>query len=139
MQQTVAPRPIVRTWMRPVYFLLGMISLIVGIVGVVLPLIPTTGPLLLAAFFFARSSNRFHDWLMNHPRFGRLIADFRAGLGIPLITKVWALTAMIAAFTISAVFVTTHWAARMTLLVVGVWAVAYVARLPVSRRRPAFN
>jgi len=137
MQQFVTPRPAVRTWMRPVYFLLGIISLVVGVVGVVLPLIPTTGPLLLAAFFFARSSNRFHDWLTTHPRFGPLITDFRAGLGIPLITKVWALTAMIAAFTIGAVFVTTHWAARVTLLVVGVWAVTYVARLPVSRRRRA--
>jgi len=120
--------------MRPVYFLLGMISLTAGIVGVVLPLIPTTGPLLLAAFFFARSSNRFHDWLITHPRFGPLIADFRAGLGIPLVTKVWALTAMTAAFTIGTVFVATHWIARAVVLSVGVWAIAYVARLPISRR-----
>ena len=134
MQQTVAPRPAVRTWMRPVYFMAGMISLIVGIIGVILPLIPTTGPLLLAAFFFARSSDRFHDWLTTHPRFGPLIADLRAGLGIPLKTKVWALTAMVAAFTIGVVFVTTHWAARTAVIAVGVWAVAYVAKLPVSRR-----
>ena len=120
--------------MRPVYFLLGMISLTAGIVGVVLPLIPTTGPLLLAAFFFARSSNRFHDWLITHPRFGPLIADFRAGLGIPLVTKVWALTAMAAAFTIGTVFVTTHWIARAVVLAIGVWAIAFVARLPISRR-----
>lgn len=120
--------------MRPVYFLLGMVSLIVGIVGVVLPLIPTTGPLLLAAFFFARSSNRFHDWLTTHPRFGPLIADFRAGLGIPLKTKVWALTAMVTAFTIGTVFVATHWIARVVVSAVGVWAIAYVARLPISRR-----
>lgn len=134
MQQAVAPRPTVRTWMRPVYFLLGMISLTAGIVGVVLPLIPTTGPLLLAAFFFARSSNRFHDWLITHPRFGPLITDFRAGLGIPLVTKVWALTAMMAAFTVGTVFVATHWIARAVVLAVGVWAIAYVARLPISRR-----
>lgn len=120
--------------MRPVYFVLGIISLIVGIVGVVLPLIPTTGPVLLAAFFFARSSNRFHDWLTTHPRFGPLIADFRAGLGIPLMTKVWALTAMVAAFTIGAVFVATHWIAGAVVIAVGVWAITYVARLPISRR-----
>jgi len=134
MQHGVAPRPAVRTWMRPVYFLLGMVSLIVGIVGVVLPLIPTTGPLLLAAFFFARSSNHFHDWLTTHPRFGPLIADFRAGLGIPLTTKVWALIAMVAAFTIGTVFVATHWIARAVLVTVGVLAVTYVAGLPISRR-----
>ncbi len=134
MQHTVIPRPVVPAWMRPVYFVLGMISLIVGIVGVVLPLIPTTGPLLLAAFFFARSSNRFHDWLTTHPRFGPLIADFRAGLGIPLMTKVWALTAMVAAFTVGTVFVATHWIARAVMVTVGVCAITYVAGLPISRR-----
>ena len=133
MQHT-ATQPIVRSWMRPVYFVLGAVFLVLGIVGVALPLIPTTGPVLLAAFFFARSSDRFHDWLMGHPRFGPLIADFRSGNGIPLTTKVWALTAMTAAFGVTAVFVTTGWIARGILLTVGVLAIGYVARIPVSRR-----
>lgn len=133
MQHVAAPPP-VRTWMRPVYFALGAISLGVGVVGIVLPLIPTTGPVLLAAFFFARSSDRFHRWLTGHPRFGPIVADFRSGRGIPLRTKVWALTAMALAFGVSAVFVASHWAARSAVLVVGVLAIGYVARLPVSRR-----
>jgi uncharacterized membrane protein YbaN (DUF454 family) len=133
MQHTAIP-PIVRPWMRPVYFVLGAVFLVVGVVGVVLPLIPTTGPVLLAAFFFARSSVRFHDWLMEHPRFGPLIADFRSGKGIPLTTKVWALTAMTAAFGIAGIYVTTGWIARSILVTVGVLAIGYVARLPISRR-----
>jgi len=132
--QDTATQPTIRSWMRPVYFFLGVVFLVLGIVGIVLPLIPTTGPVLLAAFFFARSSDRFHDWLMRHPRFGPLIADFRSGNGIPLTTKVWALTAMTAAFGFSAVFVSTGWIARSVLLTVGVLATGYVARIPVSRR-----
>ena len=132
--QHVATRPLVRPWMRPVYFLAGVLLLVLGIVGIALPLVPTTGPVLLAAFFFARSSDRFHDWLMRHPRFGPLIEDFRAGKGIPLGTKVWALIAMTAAFGFGAIFVTTNWIARGIVAVVAILAIGYVARLPVSRR-----
>jgi len=131
--QSTPTRPFVRPWMRPVYFVLGMVFLVVGIVGVVLPLIPTTGPVLLAAFFFARSSDRFHDWLINHPRLGPLIANFRAGRRIPLSTKVWALTAMTAAFGFGIIFIATTWIARAVVIAVAIWAIGYVARLPVSR------
>lgn len=124
----------VRPWMRPVYFVLGLFFLALGLVGVVLPLIPTTGPLLLATYFFARSSRRFHDWLVNHPRFGPAIADFRAGKGIPLKTKVWALAAMFLAFGVGIVWVAPGWIAKGVLLLIAVWAIGYVARLPVSRR-----
>jgi hypothetical protein len=120
--------------MRPVYFLLGMIFLLVGVAGIALPLVPTTGPVLLAAFFFARSSHRFHDWLIGHPRFGPLISNFRAGNGIPRAVKAWALAAMTAAFGFSAIFVTTHWIARAAVVAVAIGAIGYVARLPASRR-----
>jgi uncharacterized membrane protein YbaN (DUF454 family) len=132
--QQIAPRPIVHRWMRPIYFLLGSLFLIVGIVGIAAPLIPTTGPVLLAAFFFARSSDRFHDWLINHPRLGPLIADFRSGKGIPMATKVWALAAMTLAFGFTVIFVPAHWSIRVALAVVGLWAIHLVARLPVARR-----
>jgi len=127
-------RPLVRPWMRPVYFVLGFAFLAIGIVGVVLPLIPTTGPLLLAAFFFARSSARFHDRLMGHPRFGPLIADFQAGRGIPLLAKVWALAAMTVAFGSSVVYLGAHWSVRLAVALIGALAIGYVARLPVSKR-----
>jgi uncharacterized membrane protein YbaN (DUF454 family) len=132
MQQTIS-RPSVRSWMRPIYFALGIVSLAIGIVGIALPLVPTTGPVILAAFFFTRSSDRFHDWLLTHPRFGPLIADFRAGKGIPLGTKVWALIAMVLAFGFAVVFVAPGWLAKGVILAIAAWAIGYVARLPVRR------
>lgn len=136
MQHTATARPAVRTWMRPIYFALGMVFLGIGVAGVVLPLVPTTGPLILAAFFFARSSERFYTWLIEHPRLGPIIADFRAGRGIPTGTKVWALAAMTLAFGAAALFFATHWPARVAVLAVGAASIAYVARIPVVRRRP---
>lgn len=55
---------------------LGLICVALAIVGVVLPLLPTVPFLLLAAFFFARSSSRLHHWLLSHRRFGPIITDW---------------------------------------------------------------
>ena len=119
--------------MKPLYLLLGLVSLAVGLVGIVLPLVPTTGPLLIAAFAFGRSSDRLHSWLMNHRRFGRFITDFQSGRGIPIGTKVLAIVAMTAAFTYSVGWVVPTAVAKGLVAAVGVWAILYVAHLPTSR------
>ena len=119
--------------MKPLWLMLGLIALAVGVIGVFLPLIPTTGPLLIAAYAFGKSSDRLHDWLMNHPRFGRFISDFRAGRGIPMRTKVVALIAMTAAFTYSVGWFVPTLPLKLLVAAVGVWAISYVARIPVTR------
>lgn len=120
-------------WAKPLYLLLGLLFLGIGVVGVFLPLIPTTGPLLVAAYGFARSSDRLHDWLVNHPRFGRFIADFQAGRGIPLKTKIVAISAMSLAFGYSIVWVVGNPIAKAAVAAVGVWAMWYVLHLPTAQ------
>src|SRR3970040_1985161 len=93
---------------RALYLVLALGFVGIGMIGVFLPLIPTTGPLLLAAFFFARSSDRLHAWLVGHPRFGRFISDFQSGRGIPLRSKIVAVTAMSAAFAYTMVWAGPH-------------------------------
>lgn len=61
---------------RPLWVLLGLAATGTGIAGIVLPLLPTTPFLLLAAFAFARSSPTLHDWLLQHPTLGRMIDDW---------------------------------------------------------------
>lgn len=63
--------------MRVFWFIFGLISLALGLIGVLLPLVPTIPFLLLAAFAFSQSSERLHDWLLNHPRLGPPIHDWR--------------------------------------------------------------
>lgn len=55
---------------------LGLICVALAAIGVILPLLPTVPFLLLAAFFFARSSSRLHNWLLSHPGFGPVIEDW---------------------------------------------------------------
>jgi len=63
--------------MRFIYAGLGLICLALALIGVVLPLLPTVPFLLLATFFFANSSERLHDWIISHPKFGPMIVDWQ--------------------------------------------------------------
>jgi len=64
----------------------GFISIALGVIGIVLPLLPTTPFILLAASCFAKSSPRFHRWLLQHPSFGPLIETFQSGADLPIST-----------------------------------------------------
>lgn len=62
--------------MRIIWAILGLLSMAIGVVGIVLPLVPTVPLMILAAFFFAKSSERLHNWLITHPQFGPSIQDW---------------------------------------------------------------
>jgi len=87
--------------MRIFWGSLGGISVGLGTAGVVLPLLPTTPFMLLAAYCFARSSPRLEQWLLSHPRFGPVIADWRAHGAISGRGKVLSVGAIALAFALS--------------------------------------
>lgn len=68
--------------------ILGSISLALGVIGIFVPLLPTTPLLLLAAALYFRSSPKLYDWLLNHPRLGTYIRNFREHRAIPLRVKI---------------------------------------------------
>ena len=68
--------------------ILGLLSLVLGVVGIFLPLLPTAPLLLLSAWCFIRSSTKLYDWLLNHPYLGKYIRNFREHRAIPLRVKV---------------------------------------------------
>lgn len=78
--------------MRPIYLILGLASAGLGIAGAVLPIVPTTPLLILAAWCFARSSPRLEHWLVEHPRFGPLLRAWREEGAIPRRAKIAALS-----------------------------------------------
>ncbi|RSJ60809.1 YbaN family protein [Streptococcus gordonii] len=63
--------------MRPIYFLVGLVSLGLGVVGILLPILPTTPFLLLSIACFSRSSKRFENWLYHTKMYQIYVADFR--------------------------------------------------------------
>ncbi|RZA35787.1 MAG: DUF454 domain-containing protein [Lysobacteraceae bacterium] len=76
--------------MKPFYNLAGALAVLLGILGLFLPLLPTTPFLLLASWCFARGSERLHRWLLSHRVFGEYLRNFEAGRGIPLTAKIVA-------------------------------------------------
>lgn len=72
----------------------GSISFVLGIIGIFLPIIPTTPFLLLAAALFAKSSEKLYYWLMNHKVFGEYIRNFREDKAIPLKGKIIAISSL---------------------------------------------
>ena len=79
----------------------GCLSLGLGILGIVVPLLPTTPLVLLAGWCFARSNDRLHDWLITHPRFGLVIRNWRDHRGMQAKHKKRALLLTIASFVLS--------------------------------------
>ena len=85
-----------RHFIRALWVFGGLISLILGIVGIALPLLPTTPFLLLAAFCFTRGSERMNLWLLNHKTLGPPIIDWRDHGAISKTAKIWALVVIAA-------------------------------------------
>lgn len=89
---------------RTLYKPLGFIFLAIGLVGVLLPVLPTTPFLLVSAWFFARSSEKWHQWLLRNELFGPPIRNWEENRCISARTKLVALLAMLGAGTASIVF-----------------------------------
>jgi uncharacterized membrane protein YbaN (DUF454 family) len=94
---------------RPFWFVVGVACLATGAAGIVLPLLPATPFLLLAAYAFARSSPRMHAWLLAHPRFGPVIDDWRRHGAIARNTKIAALALMVATLALSVALAVPAW------------------------------
>jgi uncharacterized membrane protein YbaN (DUF454 family) len=87
-------------------------------VGAVLPLIPATPFLLIAAYCYSRGSLRFYNWLFTNRYFGHYLTDYRAGKGIPLRVKVLTLLFMWPSTIVMVLFVIPHLWLKLTVLVI---------------------
>jgi uncharacterized membrane protein YbaN (DUF454 family) len=111
----------------------GWLCLLLGIVGIVVPLLPTVDMVGLAAFCFARGSRRWEAWLLNHARLGPLVRDWRANRSVPLGAKCLATLSMAASCAWAAVVLParTAWIPAVICLLVA----SYLWSRPTRRRQ----
>ena len=106
---------------------IGWLSVLLGVIVIFVPVLPTTPFLLLAAACFVRSSRRFYLWLVNHKHLGPWIRDYLEGNGIPLKGKVYAIGLMWASIGLSCYLVPMPWA-RAFMLTSAVLVTLYILR-----------
>ena len=130
-----AAKPKTNKVIRVLLMVAGTICIVFAAVGLVLPLLPTTPFLLLAAACYCRSSDRLYQWLINNKWFGEYIRNYREGRGVPLRTKVFAVTVMWVTISISALFLVPILVVQVLLLVVAVAVSIHILRLPTYRKK----
>ncbi|ELK47754.1 YbaN family protein [Halobacillus sp. ACCC02827] len=94
-----------KQFVKVLLIVIGSISLGLGVLGIVLPLVPTTPFLLLTAACYVRSSDRLYNWLMTNKWFGSYIQNYKSGRGIPVKAKVSVLIMIWFSFLFSAFFI----------------------------------
>lgn len=122
-------------WIRALFLIAGTVALGLGILGVFLPLLPTTPFVLLAAACYARGSRRFHQKLLANRTFGPIVFEWERHRSIPYRTKLAAVVLMSLTMATSIVFFVKPAWLKAVLAIIGVALALWLYRLP-SRDRP---
>ena len=112
----------------------GVVSVTLATIGIVVPLLPTTPLLLLAAACFIRSSDRLYEWLINHRLFGSYIRNYREGRGMPRRQKAMTLVALWLTILVTVVVALEVWLWRLVLVAIAASVTVHIARLKTPPR-----
>ena len=111
----------------------GTLSLAVGIIGIAVPVLPTTPFLLLAAGCYLRSSPRFYNWLMTNRLFGAYIRNYIEGRGIPVKVKLFIIILLWAAIGVS-IWLTANLTVTVILLIIAAGVTLHIIFIRVKRK-----
>ena len=125
------PSTISPVW-RAVLLVVGTASLLIGLIGIVLPILPTTPFLLVTAACYARASTRLYRWLIGQRSLGPIITEWRRSRSLPPGVKVRALVAVIITFALSVILVDAT-VVRVLLIATAVILAAFLYRIPTAR------
>ena len=119
----------------PLWFVGGLLAVALGGIGIVVPGLPTTVFFIVAAACFSRSNERFERWVLDLPGIGRLVADHRAGLGMPRRAKVMAVAMILMVSAASGLLVIGNRSVGAAVGALGLIGALYVTfRVPTRER-----
>ncbi len=103
--------------------------MVLGIIGIIVPILPTTPFLLLAAVCYIRSSQRFYDWLLNNRFLGLYIKNYTQGKGMPLRAKIFTVILLWITIGLSMWFAVQGVVIRVILILVAVGVTIHIVRI----------
>ena len=115
--------------------LLGFTCVVIGIVGIVVPGLPTTVFMIVAAWLFSISNPRFEKWLLQLPKIGPAIQNFRNGLGMPLKAKIFAVSSIFVFTALATILLIQHQLLRFLIIFVAVTGIWYITRRVPTREK----
>ena len=121
--------------MKFLFIVFGSISLALGILGIFLPVLPTTPFLLLSAAMFVRGSQRLYDWLMAHKHLGPYIKNFREYKALPLRVKVVSVSMVWATLLYCAFFVAKEWWMSAVFIVIAIGVTVHILSYRTLKKR----
>lgn len=107
----------------------GWLAVLLGVLGIFMPVLPTTPFLLLAASCFWRSSERLHAWLLNSPRLGLFIRNYQEKKGIPRNVKITAITMLWLSISVSAFFFISKLLVRVLLFAIAIAVTVHLLQI----------
>ena len=119
--------------LKPILIILGTLSLIIGIIGIVIPGLPTTPFLLLTAGLYLKSSDRLYNALISNKILGKYILKYRKNKGIALKTKIYSITIMWFMISLSAFAFFDNMIVRIILFIVGGIGTFVMLRIPTIK------
>ena len=111
------------------YIAVGFFFVVLGAIGIVLPILPTTPFLLIAAGLFLRSSGRLYLWLTNHRYLGPFIRNYRRFHAVPMGSKVFAVILLWLMIGYSIIWVTQAWWLRVLLFLIAAGVSVHILRM----------
>lgn len=119
--------------LRVIFIILGSLCVGLALVGTVIPVLPTTPFLLLAAYFYARSSQRFYTWLVTNRWFGEYIRNYREGRGLPLKHKLITIALVWLSIGSTALLAVSSWWMRVILLGIAVGVTIHIVKIKTPK------
>jgi len=115
--------------------LLGFACVAIGIIGIVVPGLPTTVFMIIAAWLFSISNPRFEKWLLNLPKIGPAIQNFRNGLGMPIKAKFFAVSSIFIFTAVATILLIENLLLRVSIIFVAVIGIWYItSRVPTREK-----
>jgi len=117
---------------KNLFIVLGLISLALGIIGAILPIMPTVPFLILAAFFFSKGSEKLHRWLLSNQHFGHHIKNWEQNGSISKCTKIYSVAMIILLSTNTMIFVNVNLWIKVSVLIICLGAIIFIISRPTS-------